>query len=298
MRAALSQLSVSYPPTARTEWIESAETPGLRSAYVHLSPQSATKPRVLFWVYGGAFISGDVEGNAGIAEHYGRMLKCDVFVVDMRLCPENTVQDAILDLYRGYAWLLERVPAENIMMLGISSGGGACLRMLQLAGADDEARKSFFGPERGPLPVALPQPAGAILLGAFVEYTKVTESMQENTALDWIVTPSVFEVVTSLWDRLCGDPDRLEICSPLHQTMKGLCPLYISVSEHECLIDEDLELAMKAKAAGVDVALSTRPFLCHVYQLLSSYLPEAAEEEAQIFDWVKTRGDAWASKAS
>ena len=46
------------------------------------------------------------------------------------------------------------------MMLGISSGGGACLRMLQLAGSNDATRREYFG-ERSPLPPSLPQPAGA-----------------------------------------------------------------------------------------------------------------------------------------
>jgi len=294
MRFGLSQLSMSYPPTAHTEWIDSLDTPGLRSAYLHLSPSSETKPRVLFWAFGGAFLSGDVEGNRGIAEHYGRMLVCDVFLVDMRLCPENTVQDAVLDLYRGYAWLLQKVPAENIVMLGISSGGGACLRMLQLAGSDDSTREAYFG-ERHTLPPALPQPAGAILIGPYVEYTKLTESMLENNALDWIVSPSVLELYTpTMQSALCGGVDKLELCSPLHQTMKGLCPLCITVSEHECLIDEDRQLATKAKDAGVDVVLSTKPFQCHVYQLLSLFLPEAAQEEARICDWVRARGGAWA----
>jgi acetyl esterase/lipase len=293
MRFALSQLSVSYPPTTDPEWVNSPETPGLRSAYLRLSSPLEAKPRVLLWAFGGAFVSGDVEGNRGLAEHYGRMLGCDVFLVDMRLCPENTVQDAVLDLYRGYEWLLQRVPAENIVMLGISSGGGSCMRMLQLAGSDDAARRSYFG-GRTPLPPSLPQPAGTIVLGAFVEYTKNTKSMEENTSLDWVVSPSVLEMMSPMRDTLCGGIDNLQICSPVHQDMKGICPLYISVSEHECLIDEDLQLARNATNAGVDVALSTRPFQCHVYQLFSRFLPEAAEEEARICDWVRARGGVWA----
>lgn len=294
MRAAMSQLSVSYAPKCeRTEWIKSVHTPGLRSAYLHLCPKSETNPRVLFWAFGGAFIAGDVEGNRGIAEHYGRMLGCDVFLVDMRLCPENTIQDAVLDMYRGYEWLLQRVQPENVMMLGISSGGGACLRMLQLARSDEATRLEYFG-ERSPLPPSLPQPAGVILLGAFVDYTQVTDSMQKNSAVDWIVSQSTLAAVLPMQNVICGGPQNLKICSPLYQPMEGLCPLYVSVSEHECLIDEDLQLVAKAKAAGVDVVLSTKPYQCHVYQLFSRFLPEASDEEARICDWVRSKGGVWA----
>jgi len=211
----------------------------------------------------------------------------------MRLCPECNVQDAVLDLYRAYQWLLQKVPPENIIMLGISSGGGAVLRALQLAKSDEAARQNYFG-DRLPLPPALPQPAGAILLGAFVDYVRVSGSMKTNATYDWIVSPSVLEVALPLKEACCGGKDKLEICSPLHQDMHGLCPLMVSVSEHECLIDEDRELAAKAKEAGVDVEFSTRPYMCHVYQVLSRYLPEAQEEEVRICDWVRSRGGAWA----
>jgi len=218
-----------------------------------------------------------------------------VFIVDMHLCPEYKVQDAVLELYRGYEWLLQRVPSDNVIMLGISSGGGAVVRMLQLALGDEKTRQEYFG-ERHPLPPSsLPQPAGAILLGAFVDYVKISESMETNHKFDWIVSNSVFEAVLALRYELCdGGEDKLELCSPLRQSLKGLCPLLVSVSEHECLIDEDRELAKKAKDDGVDVVLSTQPFMCHVYQLFSRYMPEAAKEEAKIFDWVKTRGGVWA----
>jgi len=210
----------------------------------------------------------------------------------MRLCPEHTVQDAVLDLYRGYEWLLQKVPAENIIMLGISSGGGSSLRMLQLAKSGEKARQEYFG-DRSPLPPALPQPAGLILIGPFVDYTEMSDSMQNYITYDWVVSPSVMEAILPLRSTLCGGVDKLQICSPLYQPLEGLCPLYISVSEHECLIDEDKRLAAKAREGGVDVCISTRPFMCHVYQFFSRYMPEAADEEARIFDWVKTRGGAW-----
>jgi len=190
--------------------------------------------------------------------------------------------------------LLQKVPPENIIMLGISSGGGSCLRALQLAAFDSETRREYFD-DRSPLPPALPQPAGAILLGPFVEYTKVTDSMQRNAEMDWIVSQSAHETMLPLHDVLCGGGmDKRRFCSPLHQSMKGLCPLLVSVSEHEALIDEDVQLAAKAKDAGVDVVLSTQPFMCHVYQLFSNLLPEAAKEEARICDWVRSRGGIWA----
>eukprot|EP00928_Gymnodinium_smaydae_P047744 TRINITY_DN31889_c0_g1_i1.p1 TRINITY_DN31889_c0_g1~~TRINITY_DN31889_c0_g1_i1.p1 ORF type:complete len:441 (+),score=56.63 TRINITY_DN31889_c0_g1_i1:80-1402(+) len=298
-RFGLSQVSLTRPPQdARKEWIAvSPETPAVKSLYIHTAPPTLKKPRVLFLIFGGAYLGGSVEGYTGLAEHYGKLMSCDVFIAGMRICPEFTMQDAILDAYRGYEWLLQKVPAENIVCLGVSSGGGICVRMLQLAKSDAEARQSFFGNRCSVPLMPLPQPAGAVLMGAFVEYTKVTKSMQQNTALDWVVTPGVLELVLSHQSVMAGGRDKLMECSPLYHSMEGLCPLLLTVSAHECLIDENVELAARARTAGVDVRMSVQPYLCHVFQFFSSFLPEAAREESRICEWVRGRHDAQAAVA-
>lgn len=293
MRFSLSQLSITCPPKCSDiQWIDSLHTPGLRSAYISTRSSKEGPPRALLWAFGGAFLSGDVAGNLGWAEKYGRMLDCDVFVVDMRLCPENKVQDAVYDLYLGYEWLLRRVAPENVMMLGISSGAGSLVRVLQLARGPDAARREYFGRGRAP-PPALPQPAGAVLLGPFVDYVNVKANMTENAKFDWVVTQGVLELVDELQPLMGGGMDKLELCSPLHQSLRGLCPLLVSVSQHECLYEENTRLVARAKADGVDAELSTTPYMCHVFQLFSFFLPEAAAEERRIVAWVKSKGGAW-----
>jgi acetyl esterase/lipase len=288
-RAATSSLSIGNPPQEkRVEWIPSAHTEGLCSAYIEIQPSQQTQAsrKVLLWAFGGAFVGGDVEGNRGLAEHYGRKLGCDVFVVDMRRAPEHYIQDMVLDIYRGYEWLLSnKARAENIVMLGISSGGGAILRMLQLACGNEQARLDYFE-ERRPVPPALPQPAGVALLGGCVELTKISNSILENSKYDLFVTPSVLETIVPLQDKACGTTDKLLMCSPLQHSMHGIAPLFLSVSEHETLIDDNLELENKARAAGVDVVLSTPPYMFHIFQLFSSFLPEARAEEQRICDWL------------
>jgi len=111
---------------------------------------------------------------------------------------------------------------------------------------------------------------------------------------DWVVSQSVAATVIGYGYQLCGGKDNWKKCSPLMHSMEGLCPLMISVSEHECLIDETRQLAAKATKDGVDVTLSTQPYLCHVYQVITQCLPEARAEELRILDWVRSRGGAWA----
>jgi len=296
MRFGLAQLSIGEPyKEEKVTWVD-AVTPGLRSLYIHICPPSEDPPKVLLWAFGGAYLSGDIEGNRGIAEGYGRSIGCDVFLVDMRLCPENTVEDAFFDLYHGYAWLIneKKVPPQNVVVYGISSGGGSMLRMLQLCQKEDDAdRKEMLG-QRRPLPPALPQPAGAILIGPFVDANNIEENMTDLSQYDWIVSQSVLELVNDdLKKKMADDFSKINRATALENDMTGICPIIISTSEHECLIAESVKLVEKLKKAGVDVTFSTRPYFCHVYQLFAHYIPEAAEEKEKICDWVKALGGVW-----
>jgi len=290
MRFALGQtLLLQYPPSKglRLEQVDLPEI-GVRGTYLHAQPASEETPKVLLWFYGGAFVSGDAPGNVGIAEHYCRKLKCDAFVVDLRLCPENVISEIMQDGCRAYEWLLQRVPAEQIVFYGISSGAGVALRTLQLARASAEERRGYFVSES-----PLPMPAGAVLVGPFVDYTTVnTEVEREASKSDLVVNQSVLELMYPMSNQMRGDKCEREL-SPLFQSMEGLCPLHINVSEHEVCYRQDVELAKQAKEAGVEVDFFTMPYLCHVFQLFGKYLPEAEQSEAAMCSWIQARSAVW-----
>jgi len=290
MRFALGQsLLLQYPPSKslRLEHVDLPEI-GVRGTYLHVQPASEEAPKVLLWFYGGAFVSGDAPGNIGIAEDYCRKLKCDAFVVDLRRCPESVISDIMQDGCRAYEWLLQRVPAEKIVLYGISSGGGVALRTLQLACASAEDRRGYFVGES-----PLPMPAGAVLVGPFVDYTlDGIETQRELCKADWVVNQSVLELMYPMSSQLCGDKSSREL-SPLFHSMEGLCPLHINVSEHEVCYPQDAELAKKAKDAGVEVDLFTMPYLCHVFQLFGKYLPEAVQSQEAMCSWIQARSAVW-----
>merc|ERR1712224_680880 len=63
--------------------------------------------KVLFWIYGGAYLAGDAEGNLSLANEF--LLDCDadaVFIPSYRLAPESTVDDVLWDICWSYRYLL------------------------------------------------------------------------------------------------------------------------------------------------------------------------------------------------
>lgn len=167
--------------------------------------------------------------------------------------------------------------------------------MLQLCQKhDDTERKEMFA-DRTPLPPALPQPAGAVLIGPFVDASNVQENMADFSQYDWIVSQSVLELVDDgLKSKMVDDISKVDQAAALMHNMTGICPIMVSTSEHECLIAENTKLVDKLVGDGVDVTFSTRPYLCHIYQLLAHYLPEAASEKQKICNWIRAHCGVWA----
>ena len=219
--------------------------------------QHASRPsqKVIFWIYGGAFLAGDSRGNLGIAEKMGMMTTTtttttttatcsggngstnnndnnnhhcqqqqqlqmrDVFIPDYRLVPEHHLDDALHDVVLAYEYLLYQrgISPENVTLLGISSGGGLVVLLLQ---ALAEARSKF---ERGISSTSgdggsarsssasavtsasaststsisissstsscsyVAMPAGGVLMCPFVDYTEPKGSMEEYIKHDLIV---------------------------------------------------------------------------------------------------------------
>lgn len=181
--------------------------------------QHASRPsqKVIFWIYGGgesnwffctqhanifdlltvafpAYLAGDSEGNLGIAEKMGMMCgddpttegeMRDIFIPDYRLVPEYHLDDAIHDITLAYEWLVcERgIRPENVVLLGISSGGGLAVLLMQaLAESCRRAKKIETTASVCDL-----MPAGAVLVGPFVDYTEPKGSMKEYIKHDLIV---------------------------------------------------------------------------------------------------------------
>lgn len=172
--------------------------------FVQHSSQPSQK--VIFWIFGGAFLGGDSKGNLGIAEKMGMICANrdknnpyddgmrDVFIPDYRLVPEHHLDDAIHDIVLAYEYLIyERlIQPDDISLVGVSSGGGLVVLLLQaLAKAKREFEETVInGKDENDYissSCAVPLPAGGVLMGPFVDYTEPKGSMKEYIKHDLIV---------------------------------------------------------------------------------------------------------------
>lgn len=296
LRSGLHTLSFLHlPPQCLREEAVDLPEQGVRGIYMRCTTSSVEDRPVILYFFPGAFFGGGFKDNRGFVGRYCEKLQCDAFLADYRLCPDHTIQDAYEDGCRAYEWLLTRKAPEKIIVMGVSSGGGLGLRVLQMAATMDQT--SCF--RRHPVP----QPAAAVLLGPFLNYCPgpnrdMDHGMIRNTELDLVVTQRVYDFVQPRMAAACGGEDKKEAMSPLFNRVDGLCPILVSYGSHEVTSDDCEQLVSKLRQNGGSAEGLAQPYQMHCFQLWSPLLPEARQAEDDICMWIRKQGDAWSCRTT
>ncbi|KAL3823924.1 hypothetical protein ACHAXA_007895 [Cyclostephanos tholiformis] len=240
---------------------------------------SLPSQKVIFWIFGGAFLGGDSKGNLGIAEKMGMLCtnrdknnRCyddmrDVFIPDYRLVPEHHLDDAVHDIALAYEYLIyeRHIQPDDISLVGVSSGGGLVVLLLQaLAKARREFEETSNENDENYCESSsrvVPMPAGGVLMGPFVDYTEPKGSMKEYIKHDLIVNQSVYDEGIPYLEKVLGSHENRVKASPVFGSFEGLPPLCICVSKHEVVFDQAMLLAKRAKEQGVDVTVGVWKYM-------------------------------------
>jgi acetyl esterase/lipase len=294
----LSQLSawtdnfVTSPVTRVDHIMEGIDGHGYSTRVEGLYVQSGTrisssndKTKVIFWLYGGAYLSGDVDGNLSPAEMVGKACGVDVFLAKYSLIPEAKFDEIVWDACLAYRWLttVKKVDPGDIIFYGISSGAGLAATLLQIIAKHNRGEKvhpSFLSE------ILSQMPSGAVLLCPFVDYTEPDPegSFLQYSKHDLIVNQSVMEVGLPYFDIALGD--RRKESSPCYNDCCDLPPLCVIVSEHETVFDQTIMLVNKCREQGVDVTLGVWKYLCHVFCFLSAFCPEGRQAMKFSNNWI------------
>ncbi|KAL7477501.1 hypothetical protein ACHAW6_003306 [Cyclotella cf. meneghiniana] len=213
-----------------------------------------------------------------------------------RLVPEFHLDDAIHDITLAYEWLVcERgIRPENVILLGISSGGGLAVLLMQ-ALAESRRKSIETGGFKDECDLIT---AGAVLVGPFVDHTKPMGSMKEFIKHDLIVnqhhqncfiTPykSVFEEGIPFLQIVLGSHENRVRASPVYGNFEDLAPLCVCISQHEVVYDQSMILVQRAIDQGVDVSVGFWKYMCRVFSMLCSFSPEGRQSFQLMSEWIK-----------
>jgi acetyl esterase/lipase len=243
-------------PTAPAEW---------------LSPPGARDDAAVLYLHGGGYVIGSPRSHRHLAAAIGAAAKTRVLVPDYRLAPEHPFPAAVDDAVAAYRWLLDRAIAPSrIVVAGDSAGGGLTVATL-LALRD----------------AGVPLPAAGVCISPWTDLTGSGVSYRTRADVDPIVKREGIDGMATAY--LAGKDPKTPLASPLFAELRGLPPLLIHVGDDEVLLDDAVQLAERARKAGVDATLDVSDKMIHVWHWFFPMLDEGQAAIDRIGEFVKAR---------
>jgi acetyl esterase/lipase len=259
------------PPLGRAarSYLEVAEVDLLGVRAERYRPKADPSGTMLY-LHGGGFVTGSVAMERRQAAAQAMASGCDTFSIDYRLAPKHPFPAALDDAIAAYKAVLERGadPATTIFFGGSS---GACLALSSLLKIRE---------------IGLPQPAGAVLLWPYADFTFSGTTIVTNGDVDMLPVRDLAHVWGPAYVGSADPSDAF--VSPALANLAGLPPLLIISGGAESLLSCAERIAASARLAGVHTQFTVYPEKVHGWMLLSK-LPATVTAVNEIQDWIRAR---------
>lgn len=240
------------PPEVKVERVSAPVAPA-----EWLRPPGAVAGRVVLYLHGGGYVIGSPRSHRHLAAAIAAAGQASALLLDYRLAPEHPYPAAVDDATAAYRWLVDQGIAPGHIVIGGDSAGGGLTVATLLALRD----------------ARLPLPAGGVCISPWVDLTCSGGSYRTKAAVDPIVTRTGVEEMARAY--LGGSAARTPLASPLFADLRGLPPLLVHVGSDEVLLDDAVQLADRARSAGVDATLEVWDRMIHVWHWFLPMLDEA-----------------------
>ena len=242
-------------PTPADVTVELVQAPERAAEW--LTPPAARGDAAVLYFHGGGYAIGSPRSHRHLAAAIAVAAGASALLLDYRLAPEHPYPAAVDDATAAYRWLLDQgIAPAHVVIAGDSAGGGltvATMLALKEAGT--------------------PLPAGGVCISPWVDLTCGGESYKTRAEADPIVRRAGVEEMARAY--VGATAPRTPLASPLFADLRGLPPLLIHVGDAEVLLDDAVQLAARAKAAGVDATLEVWDQMIHVWHWFLPMLDEA-----------------------
>jgi epsilon-lactone hydrolase len=224
-------------------------------------------PRVYFDIHGGGLTMGGGECCRAFGRMTAENTAMKVWTVDYRMPPEHPYPAALDDCMAGYRALIDRYPAERVVVGGGSAGANLAAAMILRA--RDEG---------------LPLPSATVLLTPELDLTESGDSFQTNLGVDTVLTNSLMPV-----NRLYGGGHDLAdpYLSPLFGDFgKGFPPTMLSAGTRDLFLSNAVRMHRRLRAAGIHADLHVFEAMPHGGFMVPT--PEEQDLRAEVKRFVET----------
>ncbi|MFW9938339.1 MAG: alpha/beta hydrolase [Candidatus Thorarchaeota archaeon] len=218
------------------------------SAEKYLLNSEDSNSRVILYLHGGGYFSGSYMSHRRFVSILCRKLDLNAYSINYRLAPEDPYPAGLDDAFFAYKWLLEEksIPAENVIIMGDSAGGGLTLALLYRIKIKD-----------------LPQPKAAICLSPWTDLTLTSETCKTKVEEDVFFNMKNMETSAKAYLQT-ESPKNPEI-SPIFADFNGFPPIFLQVGTREILLNDSLVIAEKMKNQGISVTVDVWEGMFHAF---------------------------------
>jgi acetyl esterase len=217
-----------------------------------ITPREFSAPApALYWIHGGGFVLGDVDGDMISPVHVSDTVGAVVASVEYRLSPEHPFPAPVEDCYAGLKWMAEHaeelgIDRARLAVGGVSAGGGLA------------AAVALMARDRG----------GPALCFQLLDIPELDDRLCTPSMKAYIDTPLWNHPNAILsWKAYLGpdhDGETSPYAAPARATdLSGLPPAYVVTCEFDPLRDEGIRYAQRLMQAGVPTELHHYPGTFH-----------------------------------
>ena len=209
--------------------------------------------RVMLYLHGGGYFSGSYISHRRFVSILCKALDLHAYSINYRLAPEDPYPAGLDDAFYAYKWLLEEksIPAENLIIMGDSAGGGLALALLYRIRIQN-----------------LPQPKALICLSPWTDMTLTSETIKTKVDEDVFFNLKNLESSAIAYYQK-ESPENPEI-SPIFADFNGFPPIFIQVGTREMLLNDSLIIAEKMKNQGVSVTVDMWEGMFHAFLIFAA----------------------------
>ncbi len=237
-------------------------------------PHNVYEGQTLIYLHGGGWTLFSLDTHDRLMREMAERAKVTVVGVDYSLSPEVRFPRAIDEIVSVVEWLrsgADGAPRADKIAIGGDSAGAnlACATNLKLRDLG--------------MPVL-----DAMILNYGVYDHKETPSYARYDGPDYLLTR---DEMLAFWTNYVGPPE-LEsspLAFPLRAVLRGMPPTLLVIAECDILLDENLEMAKRLEAAGVDVTANIYVGATHSFleaMSISKISNQALDESAAWLDAV------------
>jgi len=252
MEERLRSLRGNQPPfnlenRGQIDNVLSRSTVGAAVCYTFTPRWISCKKHILYFC-GGAFLADPSARHIRFADSLAATARAELTMFCPPLAPTYTYADCYEAAARFYASLVEAKGAENIILMGDSTGGSIALALC-----------AFFRR------VGLKKPGGVIAFSPVCDLSLREPDIARRAAKDSVLGVPGLRAACKAWcgARSADDP----LLSPVSMDFSALPDTLLFCASSELLVPDILSFSRRAECSGVKVALHMYDNMFHSFQL-------------------------------